>query len=452
MPKTDSTLKLPRAKNQPINLTQKNVNSAHPRLEEYFLRDSKLKGFNLRIKPTGAKSYGVSSRLQGTGKPIQRIIGSTHRYTAADARGIAKQWLQDINAGLDPKQKPKKIPTPKELLEIYLTHKDLRPNTVSSYRLHFDKTLAKLAHKPCNEITSDELVNWYTSDQRNKRQISTERAFSTLKTVLGFAKTIKLIDSNPADIAAKLINRPKEGKKKALRMLSVVDDVKPFMNAFLEYPISETIRDWIVLVLTTGMRKTESMSLTWDQVDLDKKLVTISDNKAQRVLFIPMTGLTYSMFKHRAAKPNADPVYVFQSRAGGHIKDTRKTIQKICEHANCFSYTPHDFRRIFGSVCSELDISEQEIGKLLNHSTKSVTDLYIQKQFDSVRRKYDKVTDFLDRLVILGEAKEEEPQVISGTSVMRAIFYGAEMMPDAPVTLLHVQEEQMREERYWDGF
>ena len=157
------------------------------------------------------------------------------------------------------------------------------------------------------------------------------------------------------------------------------------------------------------------------------------------------------MFKHRAAKPNADPVYVFQSRTGGHIKDTRKTLQKICEHANCFSYTPHDFRRIFGSVCSELDISEQEIAKLLNHSTKSVTDLYIQKQFDSVRRKYDKVTDFLDRLVTLGEAKEEEPQVISGTSVMRAIFYGAEMMPDAPVTLLHVQEEQMREERYWDG-
>jgi hypothetical protein len=69
-----------------------------------------------------------------------------------------------------------------------------------------------------------------------------------------------------------------------------------------------------------------------------------------------------------------------------------------------------------------------------------------------VRRKYDKVTDFLDRLVVLGEATKEEARIISGTSVMRAIFYGAEMMPDAPVTLLHVQEEQMREERYWDGF
>ena len=132
-------------------------------------------------------------------------------------------------------------------------------------------------------------------------------------------------------------------------------------------------------------------------------------------------------------------------------KTPERPYNKSANHANCFPYTPHDFRRIFGSVCSELDISEQEIGKLLNHSTKSVTDLYIQRHFDSVRRKYDKVTDFLDRLVVLGEATKEEARTISGTSVMRAAFYGAEMMPDMPVTLMEVQHEQIVEDRYWEG-
>ena len=57
------------------------------------------------------------------------------------------------------------------------------------------------------------------------------------------------------------------------------------------------MRDWMVLVLTTGLRKSESMTITWDQVDMDEKLF-YPKNKAKRYLIIPMIGLTYDMFKN----------------------------------------------------------------------------------------------------------------------------------------------------------
>ena len=99
-----------------------------------------------------------------------------------------------------------------DLLNRYISHKSLEPTTIKGYLFNFEKYLSKYKNKPCNEITSDMLISWYDKE-KELYPISIERTFVTLKTVMRFGKTLKLIDEDPTEITAQVVQRPKEVKK-----------------------------------------------------------------------------------------------------------------------------------------------------------------------------------------------------------------------------------------------
>ena len=85
------------------------VAKALPRQKEYFIRDNQLKDFYVRMKPSGTKTYGIQARKNRTGTPVSRAIGSTSRYSCKEARTLAREWLQEISQGIDPKESRKDL-------------------------------------------------------------------------------------------------------------------------------------------------------------------------------------------------------------------------------------------------------------------------------------------------------------------------------------------------------
>ena len=79
------------------------VAKSQPRQKEYFVRDAELRGFFLRVRPSGVKSYGVLSRLGRKGNKIERIIGNTSAYSPEQAREVAKEWLVQFDQSINPK-------------------------------------------------------------------------------------------------------------------------------------------------------------------------------------------------------------------------------------------------------------------------------------------------------------------------------------------------------------
>ena len=450
MNKPSNVVRLKSNKSENANITQRIVNASTKRKHEYFIRDNNLKGFFLRVKPTGVKSFGVQARLQGKGRPIQRIIGTKDRFTLQEARLKAKEWLQLISDGKDPKETSHDKVTPMDLLNRYISHKSLEPTTIKGYLFNFEKYLNKYKDKPCNEISSEMLISWYDKE-KELYPISIERTFVTLKTVMRFGKTLKLIDEDPTEITAQVVQRPKEVKK-VQRLRRIYNDLDKFIGGFLTAEISEVMRDWMVLVLTTGMRKAESMTITWDQVDMNEKILVIPKNKAKRFLIIPMVGLTYDMFQKRKNDPKKDQTYVFNSSIGKPINDPRKALERICKESQIETYAPHDLRRVFASVCHELNISEDEIGQLLNHSSKTVTDLYINRSVKKVRGWYQKIIDYMDRKIVFEDVEGQGFQIKSATDLMRSTFYKkVAPSPDQPIAKQELQEDEMREAEYWEG-
>ena len=431
-------------------LTANIVAKSLPRQKEYFVRDTELRGFFLRVRPSGVKSYGVLSRLARKGNKIERIIGNAAAYSPKQARDVAKEWLVLFDQGVDPKAPDKDAMTPVQLLEQYIGSRSLKPRTERDYRYNFQHYLKPLNSRKIQNLTSDDIVRWYSSGKTHAT--GTERTFVVLKAVMDYAFALGYISENPALKAARLVTR-KVNPSKQQHLSEIYDDHSKFMAAFLTTPISNVMRDWMVYCLTTGLRKQESMTIEWEQVDLVQKRVTLPTNKADRFLIIPMVGLTYDMFQSRFYAEDKDDIYVFTSKPAISIKDARRALTKICKNAGITTYSHHDFRRLFASVCHELDISETDIGKLLNHAPKTVTAIYINQSMDKARKKYQRLVDALDRKIPFDDANSDKPEyLLTATDLMRSVFYGkVNPEPDPPTTKDELEEELYRENEYWEG-
>ena len=73
-----------------------------PREKDLYLRDTELKGFYIRIRPNGNRTYNVGARLNGIGKRIYITIGDCDLFTAQEARELARELLVKIKTGINP--------------------------------------------------------------------------------------------------------------------------------------------------------------------------------------------------------------------------------------------------------------------------------------------------------------------------------------------------------------
>lgn len=88
-----------------MKLTQATVDKTAAGHQVRFLRDDRLKGFGLKVSPTGAKSYVVQYRMGGRGFPSRRITIGQHGspWSAAQARNEAERLLHLVGLGSDPR-------------------------------------------------------------------------------------------------------------------------------------------------------------------------------------------------------------------------------------------------------------------------------------------------------------------------------------------------------------
>ncbi|MBM3577752.1 MAG: DUF4102 domain-containing protein [Alphaproteobacteria bacterium] len=81
-------------------LTKRMVDAAAPEAERYIVWDSVLKGFGLRIEPSGTKTFLVRYRAAGRKRFV--AIGRFGQLTPEQARGLAQETLADVRRGRDP--------------------------------------------------------------------------------------------------------------------------------------------------------------------------------------------------------------------------------------------------------------------------------------------------------------------------------------------------------------
>ena len=157
---------------------------------------------------------------------------------------------------------------------------------------------------------------------------------------------------------------------------------------------NKTLRDYLLLIIFTGLRRQEAAKLRWEQVNLKAKTFTITDTKNREAHTLPLSDFLYELLNNRKKDSNSE--YVFSGTGiGGYIIEPRKQMAKVISKSG-ISFTVHDLRRTFITIAESLDIPAYALKRLLNHKMNSdVTAGYIMTDVERLRKPMQLISDYL---------------------------------------------------------
>jgi integrase len=156
----------------------------------------------------------------------------------------------------------------------------------------------------------------------------------------------------------------------------------------------------IKLLLFTGGRRGEILSLQWHQVKLNEKRLFLPGTKNGKSRSIILNDRAMAVLKELEVNKNGE--YLFPSRNGArkpHINDLRIPFGKVSEAAGVEGLRVHDIRHSFATLALQGGASVYDVSKLLGHSDVSMTQRYAHMVDDSLQKATDNMAGVIDRSV-----------------------------------------------------
>lgn len=371
-------------------LTKMFIDKVAPPEKGYQIHwDDSIPGYGLRVTTAGKRTFVAQGRVRG--KAVCFTIGPYGEFTESEARDKARQILQAMRVGIDPRDVKKQDEAVKVTLRQVTDEYTSRPGKLkesskSEINRHVTTTFEAWQHKPIASITEDMCRKRYkemlTKGLRGKAPApgQANQSFSVLRALINFAgRRYKKSDGTPL-----ITNNPVLVLKDDWAKLEARDTRIPDKKVGAVWHMLTTSRenaynrdtlasiDLVMFLLLTGARIGEASALTWDRVNLDECWWHIPDPKNSNPVWLPLSTQAVELLKTRQ-RVNGSP-FVFTSwGASGHLRDPRDTMKKLSDAAG-LHLSAHDLRRSFttiGIAMCKLDILKVEL--LTNHKPKSVT-------------------------------------------------------------------------------
>lgn len=393
-----------------MRLTKTVVDQATtPEKGQRFLRDEALPGFALRITHGGAKSFIVEKRING--RVRRQTLGRYGPLTVEQARKEAQKVLGRIAAGADPiaerQEALARSVTLSEAFAAYLAaRKDLKASTLKDYHQLMNTAFRDWQHRELAAITKDHIARRHAK-LGEKSPARANNAMRLLRAVYNFASYTyedshgqSLFPENPV----RRLNHTRawytvERRRTYLKRGDLPAWFEAAQNLRGEDadPNGQTVADYLLLLLFTGLRRGEAMQLRWKDVDFPGRALTIPDTKNHDPLILPLSDYVYGLLEERRELGEAP--WVFPGAGPkGYLIEPRRHIGKITAQSGV-SFTLHDLRRTFITVAESLDISIYAIKRLVNHRMRNdVTAGYVVMDVERLREPMQKITDQLRAL------------------------------------------------------
>jgi integrase len=221
---------------------------------------------------------------------------------------------------------------------------------------------------------------------------SANGAMRTLRAIWNFAADKGYVtEANPVRLRKHWFNEPRrEGHIRP-------EDLAKFYAAVQNLP-NDVARDYLILLLFTGLRRGEAASLTWDDIDFEHRVLRIPGQrtKSGRKHALPLSDVVFDVLSTRRALGNTH--YVFPAvSATGHIAEPKFPLA-LAAKASGVKVTCHDLRRTFVTIAESCGLDGYALKALVNHSIgNDVTGGYVQMTAERLREPLQKVTDKLKR-------------------------------------------------------
>lgn len=364
--------------------------------------DSELSGFHL-IVGMKAKTYAVQRDIAG--KSVRVTIGRHGVYTAEQARKEAAKHLFFMSQGINPNEEKKREQTKGMTLEelaedFFNARSNLRERTQTDYRYNLTKYLADWLKKPVADLTEDMVRRRYTHFGKNHGKTVANNVRRILSSILNYGiAAYKILERNPVRIIAET----KSGYPIKRRRTYIKPHQLPAWWEAVEDEETDTSRDYLLLVLFTGLRRSEACRLKWSDIDLIGKTLSLEDSKNGEPLTLPLSRFLLNLLENRHRR-YGNYEYVFPGDGEhGHYIEPKKSVYRVGKRSG-IHFTIHDLRRTFITIAESLDISAYALKRLINHKiTNDITGGYIIVDVERLREPVEKIAQ-----TILGYKDGEE--------------------------------------------
>lgn len=373
---------------------------SRPKSGQAFLWDQELRGFGVRVTPSGLKTFILQFR-NAEERTRRIVLGRYGVLTVDQARDQAVIKLGVVAAGGDPadeKAIARKGMTVTEVCDWYLTeaesgrllgrrNRPIKLSTLAMDRSRIETHIKPLlgrrqikALKPA-EVSGmqSDIVAGKTAKLRSGGRGGVARGgpgvagrtVGTLQSVFAHAKRLEIIDSNPAAGVRKLTGKKKERRLSVTEIMTLGRAMQDAERNG-EHPVALAAVRFLCL---TGFRISEGQGLRRAWLHADRGYVHFPDTKTDG----QVRAIGPSAAQLAEGQPQRkDCPYVFPADIGdGHFTAAKRCLARLCAAAKIQGVTPHTLRHTFGSVAGDLGFSELTIAALLGHAARGATQGYV---------------------------------------------------------------------------
>ncbi|MEH6348364.1 MAG: site-specific integrase [Bermanella sp.] len=390
-------------------LTTTNIKQLEVREKAYEVVDTDLKGFLLRVQPTGRKTFYFSYRAaDGLRKRIK--VGSLGQITVAKARDLAEGHAADVTKGVDvqvAKQTNKNQATEQreKTLERFIDnyYKPWVLVNRKSGQEALDRTKRNFKDfysYPLDQINVLLIEKWRTAKlEAGLQSVTVNRAVAGLRAKLSKAVEWNVIDEHPLGKLKPL----RVDRSPKVRYLTDAEDKRLFAalekrdaelkddrkrgnefrtkRGYSLYPdlnknrFADRLEPMVVLSLKTGMRKGEVFDLEWPDVDLKRKTLTVrgENSKSSQTRHIPLSPSALDVLKNWKKQSADCDGLVFPSDDGGRLRDVKKSWTSLLKKAKINNFRWHDMRHDFASKLVMKGVPLNTVRELCGHADLNTT-------------------------------------------------------------------------------
>jgi integrase len=375
-------------KDRKFNFTKRIIDSLPNAKNRDYYHDTKEKNLILQITSKGSKAFYFYKKFEG--KPLRIKLGDYPALSIERARTKAMEYKVKIANDVNPARENKRLNqmmTFEELFDDYIE------NYAKNHKKSWEKDIPKknlylkpILNKKISRIDIDDIRNLHNQissngvDKGEKKKIYiANRVLQLTKAIFNYAINSGIDINNPC-------KKVKLFTEKSRDRYLLKDEMGRFFRA-LDEEANETIKDYVYISLFTGARKSNVLSMRWQDINFDAEQWKIQETKNGDSLTIPLHNEVIDILEARLKKNKGNSQYVFPSDSSkGHLIDPKRAWKRILQKANIQDFRIHDLRRTFGSYQAMLGASGFIIGKSLGHKSQKATAVYSRLDIDPVKQ------------------------------------------------------------------
>ncbi len=370
-----------------VRLNQRRVNALKPRKAAYDVRDRDLKGFGVRVLPSGAKRYFVHA--QHDGRRVWKIVGRAGSVSVDEARERARTLVASIRKGNDD-EAAAPPDTPFETVgdEVFRRYaRNWKPSTLKVNQGYYrNQILPWFKGRPIAGIAARDVRHWFAS--LHETPVAADRSAPVLSVIMRQAEIYgyRPEGSNPC---AGIRRYRRQGRERFLSTAELrrLGDVLARHEAAC--PQAMAI---IRLLLLTGCRKGEVISLKW-RFYREGKLFLPDSKSGPRTVWLSSAARAILDGLPREA------AWVFPSPRTGGFLSARAVGAVWCRvrtEADLRDVRLHDLRHSYASMALAQGETVLTIGRLLGHRDPATTLKYTHMSDLTVLEAVDTVGAVLE--------------------------------------------------------